>query len=246
MTHSRERDLEGIDPAGLHPAAHAAERSRIAWRWSCPAAARPAPTASSTRRRPVSRWCCAIGACGRATTWRCCSTTSPSSSRSSGPACAAGLYVTPINWHLAAAEAGYIVEDCGADRPGGLGPARRRGARARRRPGERHHSARGRRRARRASSPTRRSCRGGSSTPVPEECEGSWMFYSSGTTGRPKGIVPPAIGGPLGAPSPFATLVHGAVRVHATTPCTSARRRCTTPRPPAGRRRRSASAAPPW
>ena len=26
----------------------------------------------------------------------------------------AGLYVTPINWHLSAAEAAYIVEDCGA------------------------------------------------------------------------------------------------------------------------------------
>lgn len=26
----------------------------------------------------------------------------------------AGLYFTPINWHLTEAEAGYIVEDCGA------------------------------------------------------------------------------------------------------------------------------------
>ena len=26
----------------------------------------------------------------------------------------AGLYITPINWHLTAEEAGYIVEDCGA------------------------------------------------------------------------------------------------------------------------------------
>src|SRR5215211_5729447 len=26
----------------------------------------------------------------------------------------AGLYVTPINWHLGPEEAGYIVEDCGA------------------------------------------------------------------------------------------------------------------------------------
>jgi len=25
-----------------------------------------------------------------------------------------GLYVTPINWHLAAGEAGYIVRDCDA------------------------------------------------------------------------------------------------------------------------------------
>src|SRR5437588_7488401 len=27
----------------------------------------------------------------------------------------AGLYVTPINWHLGADEAGYIVDDCEAD-----------------------------------------------------------------------------------------------------------------------------------
>ena len=26
----------------------------------------------------------------------------------------AGLYLTPINWHLKPAEAGYIIEDCGA------------------------------------------------------------------------------------------------------------------------------------
>ena len=25
-----------------------------------------------------------------------------------------GIYLTPVNWHLAAAEAGYIIEDCGA------------------------------------------------------------------------------------------------------------------------------------
>ena len=40
----------------------------------------------------------------------------------------AGLYTTPINWHLTAEEAGYIVEDCGAD-----GAVRLVGARRRRR-----------------------------------------------------------------------------------------------------------------
>src|SRR3954468_17590493 len=35
--------------------------------------------------------------------------------------------------------------------------------------------------------------------PEVEQREGSWMFYSSGTTGRPKGIKPPGgIGAPLG------------------------------------------------
>src|SRR3546814_4100220 len=35
------------------------------------------------------------------------------------------------------------------------------------------------------------------------------MFYSSGTTGQPKGIKPPTIGGELGAPTSFAALVAG-------------------------------------
>jgi acyl-CoA synthetase (AMP-forming)/AMP-acid ligase II len=35
------------------------------------------------------------------------------------------------------------------------------------------------------------------------------MFYSSGTTGRPKGIVPPSVGGPIGQPTTFTMLVQG-------------------------------------
>jgi long-chain acyl-CoA synthetase len=45
------------------------------------------------------------------------------------------------------------------------------------------------------------------STPPSDECEGNWMFYSSGTTGRPKGIRPPAVGQPIGGASSFAMLV---------------------------------------
>jgi acyl-CoA synthetase (AMP-forming)/AMP-acid ligase II len=35
------------------------------------------------------------------------------------------------------------------------------------------------------------------------------MFYSSGTTGRPKGVKPPSVGGPIGAATGFQMLVQG-------------------------------------
>ena len=58
-----------------------------------------------------------------------------------------GLYVTPVNWHLAADEVNYIVDDCGAQALVVVGRRHRRGRRARRR-GPRA-AARARRRARR-------------------------------------------------------------------------------------------------
>src|SRR4051812_253867 len=117
-----------------------------------------------------------------------------------------GLYVTPVNWHLATDEVAYIVDDCGAsalvvaadatDAVADLG-------------GE----------ARALRLALGREVRGFDdfetvlaaqpSDPIADEAEGSWMFYSSGTTGRPKGIKPPTIGLPLGSPNGFAALVGG-------------------------------------
>ncbi len=118
-----------------------------------------------------------------------------------------GLYVTPINWHLSADEVQYVVNDCGAnalivdaecaDAVAGLidstqavlrlavgGPV----------PGfDAYEQAL-------AAQPT---------APVDDESEGNWMFYSSGTTGRPKGIKPQSVGAPLGAPTAFSGLVAG-------------------------------------
>ena len=114
----------------------------------------------------------------------------------------AGLLVTPINWHLAADEAEYIVRDCGATAliasaacahlAGDTGGARIvvGGTVDGFEPYE----------AELGSQPT---------TPVADACEGNWMFYSSGTTGRPKGIKPLGFGQPLGAPTAFTGLVAG-------------------------------------
>jgi long-chain acyl-CoA synthetase len=120
----------------------------------------------------------------------------------------AGLYVTPVNFHLTAAEAGYIVADCGAaavvadaglaETVAGMG-ADLDGVGTRLAVGgvlpgfEPYAEAV-------AAMPAAR---------IADECEGSWMLYSSGTTGRPKGVKPALRGGPLGEPQPFSRLLVG-------------------------------------
>ena len=119
-----------------------------------------------------------------------------------------GLHVTPINWHLSADEAAYIVDDCGAsvlvasaalgDVVGNLADEGRalagRVAVGGPLPGFADYDEL------LAARPATRP---------PDECEGNWMFYSSGTTGRPKGVKPPTVGGPLGGASSFTMLVQG-------------------------------------
>ncbi len=110
----------------------------------------------------------------------------------------AGLFTTPINWHLGPAEAGYILEDCGAT---ALVTTRRLASLA----GELADPCR--------VVPTRlvvdgqldgfedydSALLGQPDSPLAEETEGALMFYSSGTTGRPKGILPNV------EPRPFGT-----------------------------------------
>ncbi len=99
-----------------------------------------------------------------------------------------GLYLTPVNWHLTADEAGYVIRDCMAKwlviSPGvgdvaaeletHVGP-------------EVHRYTLGP-----ASGGYRaldETLDAMSDEPLDEELEGDLMFYSSGTTGRPKGIL---------------------------------------------------------
>lgn len=120
-----------------------------------------------------------------------------------------GLYFTPINWHLAPEEAAYIINDCGAkilfcshfiaDLAEKLLPE--------------------------IKNVQTKVMTGGTipgftsyeeilekypAEPVEPEIEGEFMYYSSGTTGWPKGILRPLENAPLGTPPNFVVLMRDA------------------------------------
>jgi acyl-CoA synthetase (AMP-forming)/AMP-acid ligase II len=109
-----------------------------------------------------------------------------------------GLYLTPINWHLGPAEAGYIIEDC--DAKALITSAAMRDVVRELAPSS-------------ARLEVRLSVGGGiegyddldealdrvPDAPRQDEREGQLMLYSSGTTGWPKGILPPLPRSPFGA-----------------------------------------------
>ena len=108
-----------------------------------------------------------------------------------------GLYLTSISTKLGAADIAYILRDSSArllvhsDRLAPLAAEALRDA-----PGVESYDA-GRWRSAAASWPE---------TPVEDESAGTDMLYSSGTTGRPKGVKPPLPQGPLDETTPLETM----------------------------------------
>lgn len=111
-----------------------------------------------------------------------------------------GLLYTPVNWHLSADEAAYIVEDCGARllvHSESLSDLARKAEAAAPQLKSRLVVGSG------AGDSLEVEIQGVPVTPIPDESEGYYMFYSSGTTGRPKGIVPELTDQPFGSGLPI-------------------------------------------
>jgi long-chain acyl-CoA synthetase len=118
-----------------------------------------------------------------------------------------GAYWTPVNWHLTADEAGYIVEDCGAKvlfaspetaEVAALIAARLPGltvfVTGTDHPGLRRYEDAI------AAQPAGQP---------PDEVEGMYFFYSSGTTGRPKGVLKESTFPPFGTGVGLELLMQG-------------------------------------
>ncbi|WP_235736081.1 AMP-binding protein [Nocardioides alcanivorans] len=121
-----------------------------------------------------------------------------------------GLFYTPVNWHLTAAESRYIIDNCDARVLVHTSGLRELAAEvlASGTQVEHHFLAGdgdplpgGRRLAEAAAA--------FEATPRVCEEEGHPMLYSSGTTGRPKGIVPELPGEPFGSGLPIDKLMAG-------------------------------------
>ena len=108
-----------------------------------------------------------------------------------------GLFYTPVNWHLSAAEAAYGVADCGARLLVASSGLEELAAAAAASPS----ALRGRLTVG-PPAPGVESLADAVApmpdTPLPDEAEGYYMLYSSGTTGQPKGILPELTGQPFG------------------------------------------------
>ncbi len=117
----------------------------------------------------------------------------------------AGLAWTPVNSHLTAPEVEYIVGDCGARlivssrRLAGVAAAMAPEGTPRLEHRLMVDGAAG------GWEPYEEAVAEFPPEPIPDECEGTATFYSSGTTGKPKGVLRPPTLAPMGhAPSGLA------------------------------------------
>ena len=128
-----------------------------------------------------------------------------------------GLLYTPVNWHLQQDEAAYIVDNCEAQvlvYAASLAHLARAATQAAPRlkstlvVGEASEGGLGA--GVEGSERLSDAIAGMPTTPLPGAVEGSYMFYSSGTTGRPKGILPELTGEPFGAGLSIDATMHNA------------------------------------
>jgi long-chain acyl-CoA synthetase len=116
----------------------------------------------------------------------------------------AGLYFTCISSKLTAGEVEYIVGDCAAQllvTSAGVGPVI--DELPARLPGVKLFMVGEARGAYESFEAAREAM---PTTPITDETAGADMLYSSGTTGRPKGIKPALSGGPIDAPNAIAMM----------------------------------------
>jgi acyl-CoA synthetase (AMP-forming)/AMP-acid ligase II len=126
-----------------------------------------------------------------------------------------GLYYAPVNWHLAAGESAYIVDNCDAQvlfsspQLESLATASAAAAprlRARFVVDDAETEAPFTTDAARLTD----ALAGVGSSPLAEQVEGAYMFYSSGTTGQPKGVRHVDVGTPFGTAFRIDHLMHDA------------------------------------
>jgi len=123
-----------------------------------------------------------------------------------------GLYITAVNWHLAAEEAAYILRDSGARVViVSAGVAATAEPVVSLVPEIRHWYAFG---GQVAGYRSYSELLASAGPRLADQPRGSEMLYSSGTTGRPKGIKPRLVGGQVDEPGdPLVALLAGVFKV---------------------------------